>query len=174
VKEITIVTYPRSGSNYLQNLLFNHSGNHIKFTHKTDNSDHTIITIARDPFESIHSYVTMRKHYHPNEGYEKRYNNEYIEMYNFLYVNANIVINYKDLTQSPIRVVEEISSILKFKKSFNNFSLPSDNKELSYLLSSKTSHEYKNEHFKIKDVHDCYDSYKKLLSKSLDLTNYQL
>jgi hypothetical protein len=45
-----------------------------------------------------------------------------------------------------------------------------DNKEDTYLRSSKVSPEYKNKHFKIEDILDCYEPYNKLLSKALDLT----
>jgi hypothetical protein len=172
MSNITIVTYPRSGANYLSNLLLNNCRKDINYFHIPRNPDRFIITLVRDPFESIHSHVTMRKHYYPNEGYSKRYNNEYQDMYNFLYENANIVIKYKDLIEFPDKVLLKLCSDLKFE--INPLDTPApmpvDNKKDTYLRSSKTSPEYKNEHFKIEDILDCYESYNKLLSRTFDLT----
>jgi Txe/YoeB family toxin of Txe-Axe toxin-antitoxin module len=169
MRTVSIITYPRSGAHYLQNLILNRSSQHIGFSHKTDKPDDLIITIARDPFESIHSYVTMQKHYHANEYYEKRYNNDYINMYEFLNKNADIVIDYKDLINSPRILVGRVCDMLKYKKVLNNEPMVPDNKDLSYLVSSKTSFEYNNKHFDIKDIEDCYEPYNRLLLKAIDL-----
>jgi hypothetical protein len=172
MSNIAIVTYPRSGANYLSNLLLNNCRQEINYFHIPENSDRFIISIARDPFESIHSHVAMRKHYHPSEDYSKRYNNEYIDMYNFLYENANIVIKYADLIEFPEKVLLKISDDLKFEINPLDIPVPVtvDNRENTYLRSSKTSPEYKKEHFKREDILDCYESYNKLLLKSIDLT----
>lgn len=165
-----IVTYPRSGANYLHNLIFNYSSISIGYVHKTDNLNGKIITIARDPFESIHSDVTMRKHYHPEECYNKKYNERYIDIYNFLYDRADIVVDYKDLVKSPNQVVEKICNLFKFEKLLNNRPQKVDDKDQSYLVSSKTSSRYKEKHFDLEDIKDCYVPYIKLLSKAIDLT----
>lgn len=170
MKPVTIVTYPRSGANYLYHLILNHTSISIPYLHKVDNAKGTIITIVRDPFESIHSHVTMRKHYHPDEGYNKTYNEQYIDLYNFLYDNANIVIDYKDLIESPKLVLEKVCNILEFKELPNNIPPEEDNEERSYLVSSKTSTKYKEKHFNMEDIQDCYEPYRRLLSKSTDLT----
>jgi len=173
MSNIAIVTYPRSGANYLSNLILNNCRQDIKYFHIPENPDCFIITIARDPFESIHSHVTMRKHYHPDEEYYKKYNNEYKDMYNFLYENANLIIKYEDLINFPEMVLLKICSDtgLEINQLDIPLPMPVDNKENTYLRSSKTSSEYKNEHFKIEDIADCYEPYNKLLSKAFDLTN---
>lgn len=166
----TIVTYPRSGANYLHNLILNHSSISLMYVHKTDIIDGTVVTIARDPFESIHSHATMRKHYHPDEGYNKSYNTQYIDMYKFLYDRADIVIDYKDLVESPKEVLKKVCLLLGFEKLLNNIPPEKDNKDRSYLVSSKTSPKYKEKHFDIENIMDCYEPYKKLLSRAIDLT----
>jgi len=172
MSDIAIVTYPRSGANYLSNLLLNNFRQEINYFHIPENPDRFIITVVRDPFESIHSHVTMRRHYHPNEEYSKRYNNEYKDMYNFLYENASIIIKYEDLIAFPEKVLLKISNDLQFQVNPLDIYVPvtADNRENTYLRSSKTSSEYKKEHFKMEDILDCYESYKKLLSKAFDLT----
>lgn len=163
-----IVTYPRSGANYLHNLIFNYSSISIGYVHKTDNLNGKIITIARDPFESIHSDVTMRKHYHPEEGYSKTYNKRYIDMYIFLYNRADIVINYKDLIESTNKVIEKTCNMLGFEKLLNDRPQKGDDKYQSYLVSSKTSPKYKEKHFEKEYINDCYEPYTKLLSRAID------
>lgn len=174
MSDIAIVTYPRSGANYLSNLILNNCRQEINYFHIPQNPDRFIITIVRNPFESIHSHVAMRKHYHPDEGYSKRYNNEYKDMYNFLYENADIIIKYEDLIESSEKVLLKICNDLGFEINPLDIPVPvtMDNKENTYLRSSKTSSEYKKEHFKIEDISDCYESYNKLLSKTFDLTNH--
>jgi hypothetical protein len=172
MSNIAIVTYPRSGANYLSNLLLNNCRQEINYFHIPENPDRFIITVVRDPFESIHSHVTMRRHYHPNEEYSKRYNNEYKDMYDFLYENADIIIKYEDLIEFPEKVLLKICDYLQFQINPLDIYVPvtEDNRENTYLRSSKTSSEYKKEHFKVQDILDCYESYNKLLSKTLDLT----
>lgn len=168
-KPITIVTYPRSGANYLHHLILNHTSISLHYVHNTDKPNETIISIARDPFESIHSHVTMRKHYHSDEGYNRTYNEQYIDIYNFLYDNATIVIDYKDLVEYPEQVLKKVCSILGFKEMRNNMPPEKDSKDRSYLVSSKTSNKYNEKHFDLEDIQDCYEPYIKLLSKKIEL-----
>jgi hypothetical protein len=171
MSNIAIVTYPRSGANYLSNLLLNNCRKDINYFHVIEKPNRFIITVVRDPFEAIHSHVTMRKHYHSNEEYSKTYNREYRDMYNFLYENANIIIKYQDLIKFPEKVLSKICSDLNFDINplDNPVPIAVDNKESTYLRSSKTSPEYNKEHFKIEDISDCYESYISLLSKAIDL-----
>jgi hypothetical protein len=170
---IKIITCPRSGSNYLQNLIVNATGKHIDFSHIADKSINTIITVARDPFDSMHSHLTMRKHYHPDVTFSNEDTLYYKYLYNFLYENANIVINYKDLIEQPDKVIKNICSLLGFNQVSrkNLVELVPDNKEYSYLRSSKISPEYLNEHFTMDDIIECYEPYNRLLSRAIDLTN---
>ena len=93
-------------------------------------------------------------------------------MYDFLYENADIIIKYEDLIEFPEKVLLKICDYLQFQINPLDIYVPvtEDNRENTYLRSSKTSSEYKKEHFKVQDILDCYESYNKLLSKTLDLT----
>jgi hypothetical protein len=169
-----MITYPRSGANYLQTLIFNKTGEHIVYSHTIDleNSDNSvIISIARDPFDSIHSHMTMKKHYYPEESFSNLYTNHYNDIYNFSYENAGIVIDYNDLVQKPQVVVDRVCQMLGLKETLVHepWAL-ADNKENDYLVSSRTSKEYSNKHFNVEDVNACYDAYHNLLSKAIDLT----
>ena len=164
---IKIITYPRSGAHYLQRLMFSATGKLIEFSHTKDISGSTVITIARDPFESIHSHVVMKKHYDMNDGYTKLDNIQYISTYDFLYEDAQIVIDYKDLVESPEKTTEKVLSILGLKKSLVNPLTLNDDKGSSHLVSSKSSPEYKNKQFSLSDIADCYEPYNRLLSKAI-------
>ena len=171
MKSIVIITYPRSGANYLQSLIFQYSGQHIQFTHSIESPASIVIGIVRDPFESMHSAVVMRKHYNPDEGFNKTYNKQYIDIYNFLYKNANIVVDYQDIINFPDQVTKIICDILKFPKRSPRYQFSlSNNQDSSYLISSKTSPKYQEKHFDVENIQDCYEPYRKLLSKAIKLT----
>ena len=166
-----LITYPRSGATYLHSLIFHYSGENIGLTHTIDNSVKKVIGIARDPFESMHSAVVMRKHYHENEGFNKSYNNQYIDIYNFLYEKATIVVDYNDLIKFPEKVTKLVcDSVGLIKKTPDHKIILMDNEKESYLVSSKTSQKYNEKHFNIEDIQDCYEPYNRLLSKAVDLT----
>lgn len=171
LEEVQILTYPRSGANYLKFLLFNYSAQYIKVFHNEKNLNGKIITIARNPFDSIHSSITMAKHYDLKESFSNIYVDEYINIYKFLYKNADVVINYEDLVKFPEKVAKKVCNILKFSKLSPLYPITlKDNKDYYYLVSSKTSARYTEKNFNIEDISDCYNPYKKLLSKAIDLT----
>lgn len=175
MKKAKIVTYPRSGANYLQNLLINNTGKKIEYFHEHDQfikSDKTIISIARDPFDSIHSNFTMRKHYFPEEEFNNLYISHYIDIYTTSYEKSDIVIDYNDLISHPMIVVAKICELLEIQQYLDkkDTEFLADNKKYNYLVSSKTSKEYDKKHFDIEDITDCYAPYKNLLSRSINLT----
>jgi hypothetical protein len=167
IMSIKIITYPRSGAHYLQRLMFSATGKLIEFSHKKDISGSTVITIARDPFESIHSHVVMKKHYDINDGYTKLDNIQYISTYDFLYEDAQIVIDYNNLVKSPENITEKVLNMLGLKKSLANSLTLNDDKDSLHLVSSKSSPEYKNKQFSLSDIADCYEPYNRLLSKAV-------
>jgi len=165
-----ILNYPRSGSHYLQHLILNYSGNYVEFDHHLNNSDNDfIISIARDPFESIHSRSVMRKHYNKNINVDKLIE-EYIETYDFLINNANIVIDYNDLISYPEDITKIICNILGFKKNPMNYPAEEDTPSLNYLVSSKNVKEYEETYIKKENLEKCYLKYHNLLIKSISLT----
>jgi hypothetical protein len=161
-----IITYPRSGKHYLEGLILKYSSREIESTHKASNNDGFIITIARDPFESIQSNIAMKKHYNPETYSEHDYIDYYIELYKFLNNNASLVIDYKDLINFPEEITRMICDLLGFEKKISNYEMYGDNKDYEYLVSSKTVKEYDEEYFKVEDIENCYTQYYNLLSKA--------
>ena len=165
-----ILNYPRSGSHYLQHLILNYSGNYVEFDHHLNNSNNDfIISIARDPFESIHSRSVMKKHYDRTADVSI-FIDHYVDTYSFLIKHANLVIDYKDLIAYPEELTEMVCSLLGFKKNIINYPSQKDNPDASYLVSSKTVEEYREEYFNKKQLDECYSVYLELLGKSTRLT----
>lgn len=161
-----IVAYPRSGTHYLQNLILTYSSKKITFSHYIVTGNRFTITIARDPFDSIQSFVAMRKHYNPETYSETDYLDYYVDLYKYLDLNANLVIDYNDLISFPQETTKMICDLLGFEKIISSHSMLADNKDIEYLVSSKNVKEYDEEYFKIEDMTNCYNEYYKLLSKA--------
>jgi hypothetical protein len=161
-----IITYPRSGTHYLQNLILTYSSQEIIFSHYQVNEDSFIITIARDPFDSIQSLVAMRKYYNPDTYTQADYLDYYVDLYKYLDQNANLVIDYNDLVNFPEETAKMVCNLIGFEKTPSKYKMDGDNKEIGYLVSSKTVKEYNEEYFKIEDMTKCYNEYHKLLSKA--------
>jgi len=160
-----IISYPRSGTHYLQNLILAHSSQKITFSHYPVTENRFIITIARDPFDSIQSHVAMNKHYNPKTYKENDYIEYYVDLYKYLYNNANLVIDYNDLINFPEETTKMICDLLGFVKNPSNYKMHGDKEDIEYLVSSKTVKEYNEEYFKIEDMENCYNEYHNLLSK---------
>jgi hypothetical protein len=166
MKPPKIISYPRSGTHYLQNLILAYSSKKITFSHYPVTKNSFVITIARDPFDSIQSFVAMKKYYNPETYTETDYLDYYVELYKYLDSNAGIVIDYNDLISSPEKITKIICDLLGFEKNPSNYNMHGDRKEIEYLVSSKTVKEYDEEYFKIEDMDNCYYEYHKLLSKA--------
>jgi hypothetical protein len=161
-----IVAYPRSGTHYLQSLILAHSSKKITFSHYTVPENRFIITIARDPFDSIQSFVAMRKHYNPETYTKTDYLDYYVDLYKYLDLNASLIIDYNDLINFPEETTKMICDLLGFEKTVSDYNTLDDNKDIEYLVSSKTVKEYGEEYFKIESMAECYKEYQKLLSKA--------
>jgi hypothetical protein len=165
-----IITYPRSGTHYLQNLILTYSSKHIDSGHYAVLDNSFIITIARDPFDSIQSTVAMKKHFSPSTYLDTDYIDYYTELYEFLNNHASIVIDYNDLISSPQEITKRVCELLNFEKMPLEQEMMKDDKEYEYLVSSTTVKEYEGEYFTKEEMQKCYPVYLDLLSKSIKLT----
>lgn len=161
-----IITYPRSGTHYLQNLVLAYSSKEIKFSHYQVTEDSFIITIARDPFDSIQSHIAMSRYYNPETYTKNDYIEYYADLYKYLYHNSDLVIDYNDLINFPEETTKMICDLLGFKKNQSDYKTSVNKSSIEYLVSSKTVKEYNEKYFKIEDVANCYDEYRNLLSKA--------
>jgi hypothetical protein len=171
-----LLTYPRSGSHYLDRLIYKKAKFHIERSHAVNHSfdkDNKkikrILTIARDPKESIISYIALEKHISPSSP--PRTNEmitEYILLYNFLCEHADYVIDYQDLIDQPEAISEKLLETLGINEEnsyrfFTNIDYDSKN----YVQSSKDLSFYKSINLDNINLNLCYHYYNKLLEKRL-------
>lgn len=171
-----LLTYPRSGSHYLDKLIYKKAKFHIERSHAVNHSfdkdnkkTKRIITIARDPKESIISYIALEKHISPSS--HPRTNEmitEYILLYNFLCEHADYVIDYQDLIDQPEKISEKLLETLEINEENSyRFLTNIDYDSKNYVQSSKDLAFYKNINLDNVNLSLCYYYYNKLLEKRL-------
>jgi hypothetical protein len=174
-----LLTYPRSGSHYFDDMLYEEEKIHFTKSHyldelfdKNNNKTRTIITIARDPVDSICSYVALYNGYGLfTDGHEFVINEkitEYVLMYAFLCENADYVIDFNDLTQNPEPVIRKLLNLLNIDKDqYGYFDRKNVTKYESFVPSSKSLPKYNNNLLDNFDTSLCYYYYYKLLEKKI-------
>ena len=60
---MSLITYPRTGSHYLRELLLQKLDIRMSASHLKDEALGFVFTIARDPHETLQSFLTMSAHY---------------------------------------------------------------------------------------------------------------
>jgi hypothetical protein len=163
--EYTIVTIPRTGSNYLDGLITQKIPYFpsIVRTHEFFENPGHIITLARDPKDAVLSRLAMRAAYakqnltpFPDKFQSFKFMVDYINMGERLYKEARIIIDYDDLINYPDKVIKYIAKDMQ--RPYKNIEYKNDLKDKedkSYLVSSKNT--------------TCYTELKPLVD-SLDFT----
>jgi hypothetical protein len=168
VSQTCILTFPRSGSNLLENTLEAMGMFRLSKSHSCwDASKKYVITIARDPLDSLTSFAAMRMHYRDgNIG--KNIVAQYCSTYQYLINNANVVIDYNDLVSDPHKVtgnlIVHLGKNVYFKTPRIRRNKDAENRK--YLVSSAGSDQYPiaKELMEMEDLSRCYELYNKLLS----------
>ena len=120
-----LLTFPRTGSHYFDKLVYEKAGISIDKSHsinrvfdKDSNKQKTIITIVRDPIDTISSYLTLQEQGYGDTNLERIEETitNYVFMYSFLYDYADCIIDFKDLVSRPDDVVERVFSLLEIKE----------------------------------------------------------
>jgi len=163
-----ILTMPRSGSNLLENAVEAVSMfRPVKYHYCWNTRGKDIITIARDPFDTLVSFAAMRMH-HRDGKIDKQIAKRYCANYRYLIENADMVIDYNDLVKDPSTVAKHITEAMGKRIFFNNPEIRqnTDVPEIRYLVSSVNSEHYRvaKEFFLTQDLSECYELYHKLLS----------
>lgn len=174
-----LLTYPRSGSHYFDDMLYEEE--RIHFTHghyldelfdKNNNKKRVIITIARDPIDSISSYLALYNGFglHP-DGHTFIFQEkitEYVLMYSFLCEYADYVIDFNDLIEYPKPVIKKILDSLNIDKNeYNVFNRGIIPKYEGFVSSSKSLTKYNKSILYSFDLDLCYYYYYKLLKKKI-------
>jgi len=170
-----LLTFPRSASHYFDRLVYNKVGFHIERSHivnhlfdKDNNKKRRIVTIVRDPIESISSLVALEKSLVSNSNRVNEIVSEYVLLYNFLYENADYVIDYQDLTKYPDLVIDKILNLLDINKENSfNFVTDIDYNSKNFVESSKSLSGYKEVKLDNHNIELCYFYYNKILKNKI-------
>jgi hypothetical protein len=167
-----LLTYPRSGMHFFDDTLYEIENIHFSKSHFLDevfdrdnNKQRIIITIARDPLDSISSYLAT----HGGIGDEflvPQRITDYVFMYAFLCENADYVVDFNDLVAYPEPVIKKILSLLNIDKSqYNLFDREKIEKHKNYIPSSRVLPIYNRDKLYNFNLDLCYYYYHKLLEK---------
>jgi hypothetical protein len=164
-----ILSFPRSGSNFLQSYILQKTDvlcNSIHDSHLANNLP--ILTVLRKPEDSFRSALSMHRFYKDKEPNIDSLCKSYILMHNYSMENKAIFINFDDLIKTPEKVIWHISK--KFNLFINNKEYKNqliDKKHLNHLSSSANVDGYNEITFLEKDIKHCNELYKDLLLKCI-------
>ncbi len=169
-----VLTYPRSGMHFFDDTLYEKENIHFTKSHflddvfdKNNNKRRLIITIARDPIDSITSYLSLPDMYTGPFTITERLT-DYVFMYSFLLEHADYVVDFNDLVSYPDAVIEKILSLVNIDKSkYDEFYRKPITKYEKYVPSSKSLPKYNNNILDDFDLNLCYYYYHKLLKKKI-------
>lgn len=154
-----ILTFPRSGSNYLRELIkqkLRDPNNpdipiNIPKTHSISECDgKRVISIIRDPFDTMKSLITLALSFPENPEFAvesgesfKFPANQYMETYSYIMDNSDLIIDYRDLISRPNDVIDYLAQSMNLvvnKEEYVNELVDGPN----HLVSSTTSKLYNN------------------------------
>lgn len=173
-----LVTFPRTGSHYFARLVYEKTMFNIQRSHsinisfdKDNKKIKTIVTIARDPKDTITSLVALQR-VQGLDTPDSKINEiitQYIMFCNFLFNEADYVIDFNDLVTHPDIVIDKTLDFLQIDET-SHIKFPDktdyDAKGLA-KGSSKIIPGYAEINLDNFNMDLCYLYYNKLLSKSI-------
>ena len=165
-----ILTFPRSGSHYLRDLISQKLGLKIPKSHEiSDAKDKYVISIVRNPSDTIKSILTLYKH-HSTTTYPKNLVKAYCDFYKFVINHADMVIDYDDLVDRTELVIQKLSAVFDAEISLSEYTNQLfDIPEREHLVSSRTSKEYENVDMSEIDLSRANNYYLLALTKCIKL-----
>lgn len=173
---LNLITFPRSGSVFLFNILLDNTFIEIRKSHSLHrfSKSFPIITIARNPFDSILSEVSMVTHYSPTKNIAAIIDltrDTYLSSYKYFLDYADAILDYNLLIENPRSTLENICKFFDIKiKTPISINLVLEDKEkyrhLATSTVSKTYEAVKSELLKY-DLKDEWELYDKAISSSV-------
>jgi len=178
-----LTTYPRSGAHYFDRVFYKNTKFHIEHSHSVDwlydrknNKARVVITIARDPKDSIASYIAHEKNkfsgldWYVNDTRVSQIITEYIVMYNFLYEHADYIIDFNDLVGKPEETVKRLFTLLDVsEKDCHLFDGHFGHEDPFFVESSKELPGYDRARLDDFNLDLCYFYYHRLLEKKIEV-----
>lgn len=114
-KPITFITYPRSGSTWLNWNIQKNTNLNAHFIHYDDIVNfpeimsYPIITIVRNPVDCLSSFSVMMKHFDPFPiSWVNDCNLGYVHHYEFILKNAKMLFSFDDVINNTNSVVNHL------------------------------------------------------------------
>lgn len=173
--EYSIVTIPRSGSNYLQDRLVQHTGVYVRKSHELQNNK--MITIVRDPVDFLTSFLAREALY-----YKDSFDNFLSSPKGYCFADwftdndmeivddFDIIIKYESLIDSPLETVKKIADKMSIDIIEDRYeSTLVDQAYRKYVVSSKNIKEYEKirQIVEQQDLTRTYEIYNKFLAKAI-------
>jgi hypothetical protein len=170
IEDHILLTYPRSGSKYLTEIIEQTSGIRLISTHDINKTfNKKIITIIRNPLDTIKSKATMQRNFGQYKDL-KEYADGYCKTYDHLIINANLIIKYEDLISNNDLLIEFLFDYLKITNNNIKYSsILKDSKDYNYLVSSKTSSLYESVPMDTINLDLCNKYYQECKDKSINI-----
>ena len=175
-KEYLLVTFPRSGAHYFQNYVFQSTGYKIDKTHEP-NKDVPVVTVVRNPIDSISSMVGMLSQYNEELSIDvavKKITENYEQFYRYFDNHADMVFDYEDLIKSPEKVAKCFSLFAGIN--FNEVDYKDDISDMPdkrHVKTSTSTYAYSSARDLLLsgevDLTNVNEMYQKLLSKRIVL-----
>jgi hypothetical protein len=156
---IVLTTYPRSGQHLLrENIIQRFDSIDFSYSHNiNENIKNQLITITRNPLDSIVSQVSMHNYYNKNDNLlklTKVAQKQYYYFYsNILKNNIKTVIDYNYLNTEMEKIIQYIGKSFNLTPNNNNVILDiKDEKEKKHLVSSKQNLNYDSIYKIVEDI----------------------
>lgn len=175
-----LITFPRCGSHYFDEIIYKEKQIHIEKSHSVDElfdennqKKRKIITIVRDPIDSIASYRANEESQllSPLSWSKTRIHqimSEYILIHNFLYEHADYIIDFNDLILHPKAVVTKIIELLEIpEEDYKNFDRGNYPYAKEYVPSSKSLPSYNKNILDNFNMSLCYFHYNRILERKI-------
>jgi hypothetical protein len=143
--EHVLLTFPRTGSHYLQQLIYQKTDLFIEKTHHiSEVNNRFIISVVRSPDQTFRSLATMNKHFSSNKDIGVGLPLEdYVSFHKYLIDNSAILIDYEDLVSAPDKVVKAVAKRLNLEVNDMEYQdVLVDQPHYQHLVSSRMSEEY--------------------------------
>jgi hypothetical protein len=179
LEDFLLVTYPRTGSHFLQSYLDQQTGFKITKTHFPRWSKHKkVITIIRDPEDTLRSAFTMSKHYATKTQTEFDWEADrenhvftnpgaYVDFFEYVADHADVFIDYNTLINDPYSVCKFLSNYIgiEIRDKQEYVQYLKDEEYGEYLVSSTTSEHYKSMDVSWVDMTRHYEIYNKIIKQ---------
>jgi hypothetical protein len=160
-----LVNYPRSGTHLLRLLVAQKLDYDLDVTHRYQEAKGKIITVIRDPKDAIHSFLVMKAHFNEEVNLDTVIGN-YVELYENMHTNADVVIDYNTLVNDPDLVVKTLAKFAGLTNNGNEYKdILVDKPDMGYLVSSTTSNLYSEDLLRGCKLINPYDIYNKMIAR---------